>query len=60
MKSYLLFFRGGYLMADTKNRGGQKKGSQKPGQTQQKKGANTEGKGKRSQEEKRKDQVSGG
>jgi hypothetical protein len=45
-------------MADQKNRGGQKKGNQQPDNPEQKQGTATEGAGERSDQDKRKDQMS--
>jgi hypothetical protein len=45
-------------MADQKNRGGQKKGSQQPDQAGEKQGATTQGAGERSDQDKRADQMS--
>jgi len=44
-------------MADQKNRGGQKKGNQKPKQSQEKQGTTTQGQGERSDQDKRHDQT---
>ncbi len=44
-------------MADQKNRGGQKQGSQQPSQPEQKQGTNTHGAGERSDHAKRQDQM---
>jgi hypothetical protein len=44
-------------MADQKNRGGQKKGTQQPDQSEQKQGTATEGTGERSGQDKRNDQM---
>ncbi len=45
-------------MADQKNRGGQKKGTEQPGQSEQKEGTATQGVGERSDQDKRADQMS--
>jgi hypothetical protein len=45
-------------MADQKNRGGQKQGSQQPDHPEQKQGTTTEGRGERSDQDKRADQMS--
>jgi hypothetical protein len=45
-------------MADQKNRGGQKQGNQQPEQPEQKQGTATEGAGERSDQDKRRDQMS--
>lgn len=44
-------------MADQKNRGGQKRGKQQPGQPEQKQGTATQGAGERSDQDKRHDQT---
>jgi hypothetical protein len=44
------------IMADQKNRGGQKQGSQNPQQPEQAQGANTGGAGERGDRDKRQDQ----
>jgi len=45
-------------MADQKNRGGQKKGNEQPGQSTQKEGTASAGAGERSDKDKRADQMS--
>ena len=45
-------------MADQKNRGGQKQGSQQPEHSEQKQGTTTQGAGERSDKDKRADQMS--
>ena len=45
-------------MADQKNRGGQKKGHEKPGQSEQREGTATAGAGERSNKDKQADQIS--
>jgi hypothetical protein len=45
-------------MADQKNRGGQKQGNLHPDQPEQKQGTTTQGAGKRSDHDKRADQMS--
>src|SRR5207248_2109065 len=45
------------IMADQKNRGGQKKGKQQPNQPEQKQGTATTGEGMRSDRDKRQDQM---
>ena len=45
-------------MADQKNRGGQKKGNQMPGQSEQHQGTTTGGAGQRSDQDKQQDQRS--
>lgn len=45
-------------MADQKNRGGQKQGSQQPAEPEKKQGTTTQGAGERSDHDKRADQMS--